>query len=592
MTDLPWLTILGVVPLVGALVVAALPSGRDTLAKQVALLVSLVVLGLTIAMCAAFEPDGDRFQFVQAYDWIPAFGVQYAVGADGIALVLIALIAVLVPVVVLASWYDADPQADPLRRTAGSTGTSARTSATAGAHAPEATVAGSDAVAGGSASSRRVGGGSAAGGSAGTALLDAPPPAAEQPVDELAPRRSVKTFFALLLVLETMMIGVFAATDVFLFYVFFEAMLIPMYFIIGSYGGPRRSYAAMKFLLYSLFGGLLMLAAVIGLYVVSADQGEGTFAFEALTQLDISTPVQIALFSGFFIAFAIKAPLFPFHTWLPDAGAEAPVGGAVLLVGVLDKVGTFGFLRYCLPLFPDASRILGPWVIALCVIGILYGALLAMGQKDLKRLVSYTSVAHFGFIAMGVFAFTTQGQTGAVLYMVNHGLSTGALFLVVGFLIVRGRSRLIPDYSGVANIAPVLAGTFLVAGLSSLALPGLSTFVSEFLVLIGTYQRYPVAAVLGAIGVILAALYVLLMYQRTMQGPLRLPAVLGDRMRDLQGREVLAVAPLIALMLVLGIYPKPLTDVINPAVEATMQDIDQTDPAPTQGDGAAAGAED
>jgi NADH-quinone oxidoreductase subunit M len=225
------------------------------------------------------------------------------------------------------------------------------------------------------------------------------------------------------------------------------------------------------------------------------------------------------------------------------------------------------------------------------VIGILYGALLAMGQKDLKRLVSYTSVAHFGFIAMGVFAFTTQGQTGAVLYMVNHGLSTGALFLVVGFLIVRGRSRLIPDYSGVANIAPILAGTFLVAGLSSLALPGLSTFISEFLVLIGTYQRYPVAAVLGAIGVILAALYVLLMYQRTMQGPLRLPALLGDRMRDLQLREVLAVAPLIALMIVLGVYPKPLTDVINPAVEATLQDTGQTDPAPTQGDGAAAGAE-
>jgi NADH-quinone oxidoreductase subunit M len=594
MTDLPWLTVLGIVPLVGALVVAALPNGRDALAKQVTLLVSLVVLGLTIAMCAAFDPQGERFQFVQAYDWIPAFGVQYAVGADGIALVLIALVAVLVPVVVLASWYDADPQADPIRRSAGAAGTSARSSATAGAHAPEATVAGSDAVAGGSASSRRLGGGSAAGGSAATAVLDAPPPAAAQPVDELPPRRSVKTFFALLLVLETMMIGVFAATDVFLFYVFFEAMLIPMYFIIGSYGGPRRSYAAMKFLLYSLFGGLLMLAAVIGLYVVSASQGEGTFAFEQLLGLheEMSTTVEIALFSGFFIAFAIKAPLFPFHTWLPDAGAEAPVGGAVLLVGILDKVGTFGFLRYCLPLFPEASRILGPYVIALCVIGILYGALLAMGQKDLKRLVSYTSVAHFGFIAMGVFAFTTQGQTGAVLYMVNHGLSTGALFLVVGFLIVRGRSRLIPDYSGVANVAPVLAGTFLFAGLSSLALPGLSTFVSEFLVLIGTYQRYPVAAVLGAVGVILAALYVLLMYQRTMQGPLRLPALLGDRMRDLQLREVMAVAPLLALMLVLGVYPKPLTDVINPAVEATMQDIGQTDPAPTQGDRAAAETED
>jgi NADH-quinone oxidoreductase subunit M len=382
-----------------------------------------------------------------------------------------------------------------------------------------------------------------------------------------------------------MMIGVFAATDVFLFYVFFEAMLIPMYFLIGSYGGPRRSYAAMKFLLYSLFGGLLMLAAVIGLYVVSASQGEGTFAFEQLVGLEMSRNVELALFSGFFIAFAIKAPLFPFHTWLPDAGAEAPVGGAVLLVGVLDKVGTYGFLRYCLPLFPEASRILGPYVIALCVIGILYGALLAMGQKDLKRLVSYTSVAHFGFIAMGVFAFTTTAQTGAVLYMVNHGLSTGALFLVVGFLIVRGRSRLIPDYSGVANIAPILAGTFLVAGLSSLALPGLSTFISEFLVLIGTYVRYPVAAVLGAIGVILAALYVLLMYQRTMQGPLRLPAVLGERMRDLHLREVMAVAPLLALMIFLGFYPKPLIDVITPAVEATMQDAGATDPAPTLGDG-------
>jgi NADH-quinone oxidoreductase subunit M len=337
----------------------------------------------------------------------------------------------------------------------------------------------------------------------------------------------------------------------------------------------------MKFLLYSLVGGLLMLAAVIGLYVVSASQGEGTFAFEELVQLEISTPVQIALFSGFFIAFAIKAPLVPFHTWLPDAGAEAPVGGAVLLVGILDKVGTFGFLRYCLPLFPDASRILGPYVVALCVLGILYGALLAMGQRDLKRLVSYTSVSHFGFIGLGIFAFQSEAMTGAVLYMVNHGLSTGALFMVVGFLIVRGRSRLTEDYSGVANVAPVLAGCFLVAGLSALALPGLSTFVSEFLVLLGTYSRYPVAAVLAALGVILAALYVLLMYQRTMQGRLRLPAGVGATIPDLRGREVLAVAPLIALMLFLGFYPKPLVDVITPAVEATMQDAGSTDPAPT-----------
>ena len=565
MTDLPWLTILGVVPLVGAAVLTALPRRQELLAKQVALVTSLVVLVLTIVMCAAFEPTGDRFQFVQAYDWIPAFGVQYAVGVDGIALVLIALIAVLVPVVVLASWHDADAvhvQELPVGATI-----SARVAAAAGS------------------GMRSVG--TETGG--GTAVLD--PPVATTPPPADPPRRgSVRSFFALLLVLETMMIGVFAATDVFLFYVFFEAMLIPMYFIIGSYGGPRRSYAAVKFLLYSLFGGLLMLAAVIGLYVVSASQGEGTFAFEQLVGLEMSTSVEIALFSGFFIAFAIKAPLFPFHTWLPDAGAEAPVGGAVLLVGILDKVGTFGFLRYCLPLFPEASRILGPYVIVLCVIGILYGALLAMGQRDLKRLISYTSISHFGFIALGVFAFTSQSQTGAVLYMVNHGLSTGALFLVVGFLIVRGRSRLTEDYSGVANVAPVLGGTFLVAGLSALALPGLSTFVSEFLVLLGTYSRYPVAAVLAAVGVILAALYILLMYQRTMQGPLRLPAGIGDRIPDLRLREVLAVAPLLALMVFLGFYPKPLIDVITPAVDATMQDAGFTDPAPTQGDGAPAAA--
>jgi len=598
------LTVLGLVPLVGALLVAAVPRGNPVLAKQVALATSLVVLGLTIAMSAVFDPDGARFQFTEVHDWIPAFGVQYAVGADGIALVLIALTAVLVPVVVLASWHDADDL-------------------------PESAA----------------GTGSTAGSADGT------------PVPRR--KRSVKTFFAMLLVLETMLIGVFAATDVFLFYVFFEAMLIPMYFLIGSYGGPRRQYAAVKFLLFSLTGGLLMLAAVIGLYVVSADQGQGTFAFDQLTQLDISLPVQIALFSGFFIAFAIKAPLWPFHTWLPSAGAEAPVGTAVLLVGVMDKVGTFGFLRYNLPLFPDASRELAPYVIALCVIGILYGALLAMGQTDMKRLVSYTSVSHFGFIALGVFAFTSQAQTGAVLYMVNHGLSTGALFLVVGFLIARGRTRLIGSYGGVATVAPVLSGVFLVSGLSALALPGLSTFVSEFLVLLGTYTRYPVAAVLATLGIILAALYVLLMYQRTMQGPLVLPegleppdgwkpydthgghgdddprAVAGvhegavdessgrgtgvpdgtgpegesldpgavrtavrpatarrSRMTDLRGREVLAVAPLVALMLVLGFYPKPLIDVITPAVDATLQDAGQSDPPPTSGNGEPAQSED
>src|SRR5215203_5129198 len=432
-------------PAVGAAVVAALPKGRDLLARSLALGVSLLVLVLAVLAAIAFDTDGDRFQLTTSISWIPDFGVDFALGVDGIALVMLLLIGVLVPVVIGASWQETAPG-----------------------------------------------------------------------------RRSMRTYWAWLLLLESMMVGVFAATDVFLFYVFFEAMLVPMYFIIGSFGGPRRQYAAVKFFLYSLLGGLVMLAAVIGLYVVSNSQlGEGTFAFDALRQLEITPGVQKLLFLGFFIAFAIKAPLVPFHTWLPDSGSEAPIGGAVLLVGVLDKVGTFGFLRYCLPLFPDASRYFAPYVLVLAVAGILYAALLAMGQSDMKRLVAYTSISHFGFIALGIFAFTTEAGTGAVLYMVNHGIATGLLFVVVGMLIARGGSRQIRDYGGVAAKAPVLAGVFLLAGLASLALPGTNSFVSEFLVLIGSFPSRPVLTIIATVGIILAALYILLMYQRTMHGPPR-----------------------------------------------------------------------
>ncbi|MBA3279183.1 MAG: NADH-quinone oxidoreductase subunit M, partial [Geodermatophilaceae bacterium] len=257
-------------------------------------------------------------------------------------------------------------------------------------------------------------------------------------------------------------------------------------------------------------------------------------------------------------------------TWLPDAGAEAPIGGAVLLVGVLDKVGTFGFLRYCLPLFPDASRAFAPAILVLAVLGILYGALLAMGQTDMKRLVAYTSIAHFGFIALGVFAFTTQAGTGAVLYMVNHGISTGALFLIVGILISRGKSRTIGDYGGVSSVTPLLAGAFLLAGLSSLALPGTNSFVSEFLVLLGSFGPYPVFSILATVGIILAALYILSMYQRTMHGPIK-PA--ARAFKDLSKREMAYLSPLLALIIVLGVYPKPLLDIITPAVNATMADV-------------------
>ncbi|GII02289.1 NADH-quinone oxidoreductase subunit M [Planobispora takensis] len=502
---MPWLSILIAVPVLGAVGVALLPKGSDKLAKQLALVVSLVVLGLTVAMAVQFSPNGNRFQFEEKYSWIPSFGVHYGVAVDGIALVLIALSAILVPIVILASWHDAEGR-------------------------PDATG--------------------------------------------LAPKRSAKTYFALLLVLEAMMIGVFAATDIFLFYVFFEAMLIPMYFMIGSYGGVQRSYAAVKFLLYSLFGGLLMLVAVIALYVVAE---KNTFMFPELIGAIQDPTTQKWLFAGFFIAFAIKAPLWPFHTWLPDAAAQAPAGAAVLLVGVLDKVGTYGMLRFCLELFPEASKFFTPLVIVLSVVGIIYGAIVAIGQTDMKRLIAYTSISHFGFIALGVFAMTQNAQSGATLYMVNHGFSTGALFLVAGFLIYRRGSAQIADYGGVQSVAPLLAGAFLIAGLSGLSLPGLAPFVSEFMVLIGTYERYAVPAIIGATGVILAAIYILWMYKRTMNGPTAEPV---KGFTDLNGREKWVVAPLIALIVAFGFFPKPLLDVINPAVDKTLTNAQVTDKQP------------
>ena len=503
MSDFPFLSVLTVAPLIGALVVALLPRSRPNLAKWVAFGWSLAVLALAIFMWVAFEVGGDRMQFHESYTWIPQWGASFTFAADGIALVMLMLIAVLVPLVILASWHDAE-----------------------------------------------------------------------------ASKRSVPVYFALLLILECTMIGVFAAADIFLFYVFFEVMLVPMYFLIGSYGGHQRQYAAVKFFLYSLVGGLFMLAAVIGLWVL----GGKTFEWAALTQVDLSTGAERWIFLGFFIAFAIKAPFFPFHTWPPDAGGAAPAGAAALLVGVLDKVGTFGILRYCLPLFPEASRWFAPWALGLAVIGIIYAALLAVGQNDLKRLVSYTSIAHFGFIGVGIFAFTTQAGTGAVLYMLNHGLATGLLFLVVGMLVARRGSALISDFGGAGKLVPVLAGVFFFAGLASLALPGTAPFVSEFLVLAGTFTVNKPVAVIATLGIILAAAYVLWMVQRTTQGTLN-PALSGvpGMRKDLNLREKVVVAPLIALLLLLGFYPKPVIDVINPAVQATMQDVGTTDPAPTVG---------
>jgi NADH-quinone oxidoreductase subunit M len=405
--------------------------------------------------------------------------------------------------------------------------------------------------------------------------------------------RSTHTYLALTLAVEGMVLISLVSLDILLFYVFFEAMLIPMYFLIGGFGGAGRSKAAVKFLLYNLFGGLIMLAAVIGLYVVTAGSKAfeaGTFDFRAIVaavtqgQLGANPAVLNALFLGFMFAFAVKAPLWPFHRWLPDAAVEATPATAVLMMAVVDKVGTFGMLRYCLQLFPDAAKTFQPLIITLAVIGIIYGAIVAIGQTDVMRLISYTSISHFGFIILGIFVMTSQGQSGSTLYMVNHGVSTAALFLVAGFLVSRRGSRAIADFGGVQKVAPILAGTFLVSGLATLSLPGLAPFISEFLVLIGTFTRYPAFAIFAASALVLSAIYILWAYQRMMTGPVKLE---NDKLGDLVPRELVVMAPLIAILILLGVYPKPALDIINPAVGHTLTTIGQQDPAPRVAEGPA-----
>lgn len=543
--------VLVLLPLVGAAVCGALvKGGSDASAKSLGFAVSLVELVLVAVVWGLFDPSAPtRFQGESSVEWIPAFGVSFSLGLDGIALAMIALLAVLVPIVIAYTSFTSAAERFP-----------------------------------------------------------------DGPDGE---PRGAGGFVALMLSLQGVLVALFAATDVFVFYVMFEVMLVPMYFIIGRFGGARRQYAAVKFFLYSFLGGLIMLGSVIGIYVASGTRlGAATFDWAELQRLAAQLPesTQIFLFLGFFAAFAIKAPLVPLHTWLPDAGAQAPIGGGVILVGVLDKVGVFGFLRYCLPLFPLASQTLAPLVLVLSVIGVLYGALLAAMQTDMKRFVSYTSIAHFGFIGLGIFAFSQQAVAGSALYMVNHGISTAMLFLVVGMLAARGGSTQIADYGGVGKIAPVLAGLFLVAGLTTLSLPGTNSFVSEFLVLIGSWPREPVYTVIATVGIIFAALYVLWVYQRTMTGPLRGEAVVGGgpgaataralaggpgfsdtvdtdppdtarraRFGDLSGREIGVLAPLVLLIFLLGFFPQPLLDVINPAVSATMSEVGVADPVGPNG---------
>jgi len=501
------LTTMMLLPLIGSLLVAVIPSDQVLRIKQAALATTLLVAISGVLAWIKFDSSNTDLQFVESAKWIPSFGINYAVGVDGLAIVLIVMSVLLAPIVVLAGWNESE------------------------------------------------------GG-----------------------RWSPKVFYILILVLETMMIGVFAATDVFLFYVIFEAMLIPVYFLIGGFGTGERAAAAVKFLLYSLFGGLLMLASIIGLYVISGANGGHTFDITRLSELHMhmSSMTQNLLFLGFFIAFAIKAPLWPLHTWLPDAAAASTPGTSVLLLGVLDKVGTFGMIRFCLALFPDASKTFTPLIIVLAVISIIYGAFLAIGARDIKRLIAYTSISHFGFITMGIFAMTSQGMSGATLYMFNHGFSTAALFLVAGWMQSRRGSSTISDFGGLQRVTPVMAWTFFIAGMSSLALPGLSSFVSEFLVLVGTYTRYPVAAVIATFGIVLAALYILIPVQKALHGPTT-PG--NENLTDLNLREKIAIAPVIAIIVALGFYPSPLLSVINPASAHVLEVQGFTDPVPSESAG-------
>lgn len=497
------LTLTIILPLVGTLALAVAPRENTQVIKFIALGTSVITLISSLLILTKYKFGHTGFQLVESHSWFKVFGTRYAVGIDGLALALILLTTVLVPIVIVGGWNEAENG-----------------------------------------------------------------------------RWSVKTFYMLILILETSLVAVFAATDVFLFYVIFEAMLVPVYFLIGGFGRGDRAAAALKFLLYSLFGGLLMLAAVIGIFIIGVHHGTLSFDVTTLSHMKISHNTQDWLFLGFFIAFAIKAPLFPFHTWLPDAAKSATPGTSILVLGVLDKVGTYGMIRFCLTLFPEATKTFAPYIIVLALISIIYGAFLAIGQKDLNSLIAFTSISHFGFIVLGIFALTSQGITGASLYMVNHGFSTAALFLVGGWMIQRRKSTQVEDFGGLQRITPVMAWCFFIAGLSALALPGLSSFVSEILVLIGTFTRYPAAAVIGTLGIVLAALYVLFLVQRALHGPVTAG---NEDTPDLNLREKIAIAPVIAALVFFGFYPKPAIHLINPATSSVMAQAGITDPTPLAG---------
>jgi len=489
-----------VLPLVGALLVLAAPAAR---AKHVALVVALVEFAVSLGLWWTFDAGQSGMQFRFAAPWIPAYGIAYNVGLDGISLFMVLLTTFTMPLAILGSF------------------------------------------------------------------------------NYIKARE--RGFYALMLVLTTGMIGVFVALDLFLFYVFWEVMLIPMYFIIGIWGGERRLYAAIKFFLYTFVGSLLMLVAILVLYTVVGRE-TGTYSFDyhwLLFQSSIARPWGIWLFLAFALAFAIKVPMFPFHTWLPDAHVEAPTAGSVILAGILLKMGAYGFLRFAVPFFPDAAfdpRV-ASIVITLAVVGIVYGALVAMVQPDFKKLIAYSSVSHLGFVMLGIWAMTTQSVAGAVMIMINHGVSTGALFLLVGMMYERRHSRLIADYGGLARVMPAFAAILTLVSLSSIGLPGTNGFVGEFLVLLGAFQTHPVAAAIATTGVIFAAVYLLWALQRIIYQKLDNPE--NERLTDLRPREYAILVPIIVMILWIGLYPKPfLTRIERSVNEFVTRSVQPVGPPP------------